>query len=42
VRGFLDDALADCPHEGVARLISELLESELEGNAQAGIAVVDA
>ena len=41
VRGFLDDALADCPHEGVARLISELLESELEGNAQAGIAVVD-
>jgi Fe-S cluster assembly protein SufD len=42
VRGFLDDALADCPHEGVAHLISELLESELEGNAQAGIAVVDA
>jgi Fe-S cluster assembly protein SufD len=42
VRGFLDDALADCPHRGVAGLISELLEHELQGNAQAGIAVVDA
>jgi Fe-S cluster assembly protein SufD len=42
VRGFLDDALADCPHQGVAGLIGELLERELEGDAQAGIAVVDA
>jgi Fe-S cluster assembly protein SufD len=42
VHGFLDDALADCPHPGVAALIGDLLERELEGNAQAGIAVVDA
>ncbi|MGH7723107.1 MAG: Fe-S cluster assembly protein SufD [Candidatus Dormibacteria bacterium] len=42
VRGFLDDALADCPHRGVAGLIGELLERELRGDAQAGIAVVDA
>jgi Fe-S cluster assembly protein SufD len=42
VRGFLDDALADCPHRGVAGLIGELLERELQGDAQAGIAVVDA
>jgi Fe-S cluster assembly protein SufD len=42
VRGFLDDALADCPHQGVAGLIGELLERELQGDAQAGIAVVDA
>jgi len=42
VHGFLDAALADCPHAGVAALIGDLLERELEGNAQAGIAVVDA
>jgi Fe-S cluster assembly protein SufD len=42
VRGFLDDALADCPHKGVAGLIGELLEHELEGDAQAGITVMDA
>ena len=42
VRGFLDDALAHCPHPGVADLVGELLDHELEGEAQAGIALVDA
>jgi Fe-S cluster assembly protein SufD len=42
VRGFLDDALDQCPHRGVAALIGELLDHELEGEAQAGIALVDA
>ena len=41
VRGFLDDALAHCPHPGVAKLVGELLDHELEGEAQAGIALVD-
>jgi Fe-S cluster assembly protein SufD len=41
VRGFLDDALDQCPHRGVADLIGELLDHELEGEAQAGIALVD-
>jgi Fe-S cluster assembly protein SufD len=41
VRGFLDDALAHCPHQGVADLVGELLDHELEGEAQAGITVVD-
>jgi Fe-S cluster assembly protein SufD len=41
VRGFLDDALAHCPHAGVADLIGELLDHELEGEAQAGITLVD-
>ncbi len=41
VRGFLDDALAHCPHPGVAGLVGDLLDHELEGEAQAGIAVVD-
>ncbi|HSP65560.1 MAG TPA: Fe-S cluster assembly protein SufD [Candidatus Deferrimicrobium sp.] len=41
VRGFLDDALAHCPHPGVAELVGELLDHELEGEAQAGIALVD-
>jgi Fe-S cluster assembly protein SufD len=39
VRGFLDDALAHCPHEGVARLIGDLLDHELEGDEVAGVAV---
>ncbi|MBJ7609841.1 MAG: Fe-S cluster assembly protein SufD [Candidatus Dormibacteraeota bacterium] len=42
VRGFLDDALADCPHQGVAELIGGLLDHELEGDAQAGIEPVQA
>ena len=42
VRGFLDDALAHCPNTGVADLIGSLLDDELAGNAQAGIAVVGA
>jgi Fe-S cluster assembly protein SufD len=41
VRGFLDDALGHCPHQGVADLIGSLLDSELAGNAQAGVALVD-
>ncbi|MDQ6846647.1 MAG: Fe-S cluster assembly protein SufD [Candidatus Dormibacteraeota bacterium] len=41
VRGFLDDALAHCPHHGVADLVGELLDHELEGETQAGIALVD-
>ncbi len=40
VRGFLDDALAHCPHPGVADLVGELLDHELEGEAQAGITLV--
>jgi Fe-S cluster assembly protein SufD len=41
VRGFLDDALAHCPHPGVAGLIGDLLDHELEGEAQAGIELVE-
>ena len=41
VRGFLDDALDHCPHPGVAELIGELLDHELAGEAQAGIALVE-
>ncbi len=40
VRGFLDDALAHCPHPGVAEFVGGLLDHELEGEALAGIAVV--
>jgi Fe-S cluster assembly protein SufD len=42
VRGFLDDALAHCPNPGVAALVGTLLDHELAGDAQAGIAVVEA
>lgn len=42
VRGFLDDALAHCPHPGVAELVGDLLDHELEGEAQAGVAVAEA
>jgi Fe-S cluster assembly protein SufD len=40
VRGFLDDALVHCPHQGVAGLIGSLLDHELAGDAQAGVALV--
>ena len=39
VRGFLDDALVHCPNAGVAALVGDLLEGELAGDAQTGIAV---
>lgn len=42
VRGFLDDALAHCPHPGVAQLVSSLLEHETAGDPQAGVALVGA
>ncbi len=41
VRGFLDDALADCPHGGVVDLVRDLLDRELEGDAQAGVALAE-
>jgi Fe-S cluster assembly protein SufD len=40
VRGFLEDALAHCPNDGVAELIGSLLDHELEGDEVAGIALV--
>ena len=37
-----DDALADCPHPGVVDLVRDLLDRELEGDAQAGVALARA
>ena len=42
IRGFLDDALVHCPHLGVAGLIGSLLDHEIDGNAQAGVALAGA
>lgn len=42
VRGFLDDALVHCPDPGVAQLVADLLDEELEGDDVAGIDMVGA
>ena len=39
VRGFLDDALAHCPHEGVAAYVGDLLGHELRGTDVAGVSL---
>lgn len=38
VRGFMQDALDRAPHEGVRQLVGRLLDAEIEGQTQAGIA----
>jgi Fe-S cluster assembly protein SufD len=38
VRGFMQDALDRAPHQGVRDLVGRLLDSEIEGRSQAGIA----
>ena len=42
VRGFMDDAIARVPHPGVARLIAGLLDAEVAGEPQVGLAEVTA
>lgn len=38
VRGFMEDALARVPHQGFADLVGELLDAEIAGRAQLGVA----
>jgi Fe-S cluster assembly protein SufD len=38
VRGFMQDALDRAPHQGVRDLVARLLDAEIQGESQAGIA----
>jgi Fe-S cluster assembly protein SufD len=40
VTGFMGDAVAHAPHDGVRRFVTELLDAEIGGVYQAGMAAV--
>ncbi|MBV8194845.1 MAG: Fe-S cluster assembly protein SufD [Candidatus Dormibacteraeota bacterium] len=41
VRGFMEDVVRRVPHEGIANLISSLLDAEIAGRPQLGLAEVE-